>query len=90
MRSVQSFQFYLSSGKLIGTALPSTPALRRMIKVDLSPTRVDSSPRTLILLQLSIILVKSFFFLCEDICSIRSKATVLLCKTRPMSIELAC
>jgi len=43
--------------------------------------------RTFILLLLSIILVKSFFFICEDTRPIVSTATVVLCKTRRMSME---
>ena len=74
----------------MGAALPSILALRNTIKVDLSPTRVDSSVKTFILLLLYIILVKIFFFICKDICLIISTATVLLCKTGPMSIVKVC
>ena len=61
MRSTQGLQFnQIQCGKETGAASPSTLAFTKMIKVDLSPTRVHSSARTFILL-LSIILVKSFF-----------------------------
>jgi len=55
----------------------------KMIKVDLSPTRVGSSARPFVLLLLSIILVKSIFFNCEDTRRIVSTATVVLCKPAP-------
>ena len=64
------FQILLKSPPL-GLLAGSAPGCRfainasfyKMIKVDLSPTRVDSSARTFILLALSMILVKSFFHL---------------------------
>jgi len=62
MRSTQFLQFnQIQCGKVTGAASPSTLAFTKMIKVDLSPTRVDSSARTFILLLLSMILVKRFF-----------------------------
>jgi len=61
MRSTQSHQFnQIQCGKVTDAASPSTLAFTKMIKVDLSPTRVDSSARTFILLLLSMILVKFF------------------------------
>ena len=88
IRSTQGLQFnQIQCGTVTGAASPSTLAFTKMIKVDLSPTRVDSSARTFILLLLSIILVKSFFFICEDTRPIVSTATVVLCKTRRMSME---
>jgi len=89
MRSTQGLQFnQIQCGKVTGAASPSTLVFTKMIKVDLSPTRVDSLARTFILLLLSMILVKSFFFICEVTRPIVSMATVVLCKTRPMSMEL--
>jgi len=62
MRSTQGLQFnQMQCGKVTGAASPSTLAFTKMIKVDLSPTRVDSSARTFMLFLLSMILVKSFF-----------------------------
>ena len=90
VRSTQGLQFnQIQRGKITVAASPSTPAFTKMIKIDLSPTRVDSSARTFILLLLSKILVQScFFFICEDTRPIVSTATVVLYKTRPMSMEL--
>jgi len=63
MRSTQGLQFnQIQCGKVTGAASPSTLAFTKMIKVDLSPTQVHSSATTFILLLLSIILVKSFFW----------------------------
>jgi len=46
MRSTQGLQFnQIQCGKVTGAASPSTLAFTKMIKVDLSPTRVDSSAR---------------------------------------------
>ena len=59
--------------KLIGAALPSTLVLGNTMKVDLPSTREDSSAKTFILIPLFIILVKSFFFICEDACLIISE-----------------
>ena len=62
MRSTQGLPFnQIQCGKVTGAASPSTQAFTKMIKVNLSSTRVDSSARTFILLLLSMILVKSFF-----------------------------
>ena len=62
MRSTQGLQFnQIQCGKVTGSVSPSTLAFAKMIKVDLSPTWVDSSARTFILPLLSMIWVKSFF-----------------------------
>jgi len=84
MRSTQGLQSnQIQCGKVTGAASPSTLAFTKMIKVDLSPTRVHSLAKIFILLLLSLILVKSFFFICEDTRPIVSTATVVLWKTRP-------
>jgi len=77
--STQGLRFnQIQCGKVTGAASPTTLAFTKIIKVDLSPTRVDSSARTFILLLLSMILVKSFFFICEDTRPVVSMATVVL------------
>jgi len=63
MRSTQGLQSnQIQCGKVTGAASPSTLAFTKMIKVDLSPTRVHSLAKIFILLLLSLILVKRFFF----------------------------
>jgi len=88
MRSTQVLQFnQIQCGNVTGVASPSTLAFTKLIKVDLLPTRVDSSARAFILL-LSVILIKRFFFHLwrhMTYCINGNSCTV---KTRPMSMEL--